>query len=169
MEHSMNFFVSLSLITFKVNKMLDNILNLVKDTVAHSISGNNNIPEEKKYQAVETTTHAVTDGLKNNLNLGNMSNLMNLFNGGSSATSNPITNNIIGTVTSELVQKVGLSQSVANIISTSVVPLVMSVISGKVNDPNEKGFNIESLIHTFSGSENNGNSILGSLGKLFGK
>lgn len=150
--------------------MLDSILNLVKDTVAHTVNNNGSVPEDKKSQTVETTTHAVANGLKENFTLGNMSNLINLFKGQSSASSNPITNNIASTVTSELIQKVGLSQSVANMISTTVVPLVMNLISGKVNDPNEKGFNLESLIETFSGGggDNKGGGLLSSLGKLFG-
>ena len=149
--------------------MLDSILNLVKDTVANTVNSNGSVPEDKKSQTVETTTHAVANGLKENFTLGNMSNLINLFSSGSSAGSNPITNNIASTVTSALIQKVGLSQSVANMISTTVVPLVMKVISGKVNDPNEKGFNVESLIETFSGGgDNKGGGLLSSLGKLFG-
>lgn len=149
--------------------MLDSILNLVKDTVANTVNSNGGIPEDKKSQTVETATHAVTNGLKDNFTLGNMSNLINLFKGGNSTNSNPITNNIVSSVASELIQKVGLSQSVANMISTTVVPLVMKVISGKVNDPNEKGINIESLIETFSGGDSKGGGILSSLGKLFGK
>lgn len=148
--------------------MLDNVLNLVKDTIANSISGNNSIPEDKRAATVETATHAVTHGLKENFTLSNLSSLTSLFGGGGSLSNNPITNNIVGSVTSELIQKVGLSQSVANVISTTVVPLVMKVISGKVNDPNEKGINIESLIETFSGS-GGGHGILNSLAKLFGK
>lgn len=148
--------------------MLDNILNLVKDTIASSIGGNSNVPEDKKAATVETATQAVTHGLKENFTLSNLSNLTSLFGGGSSISNNPITNNIVGSVTSELIQKVGLSQSVANVISTTVVPLVMKVLSGKVNDPKEKGVNVESLIETFSGS-GGGHGILNSLAKLFGK
>ena len=147
--------------------MLDNILNLVKETVANSISGNSNVPAEKQAATIETATHAVTNGLKDNFTLSNLSSLTSLFGGGGSINNNSITNNIIGSVTSELIQKVGLSQSVANVISTTIVPLVMKVISGKVNDPNEKGINVESLIETFSG--NSGHNILSSIGKLFGK
>lgn len=151
--------------------MLDNILNLVKDTVANSISGNSSIPEDKKDATVETATHALTHGLKENFTLSNLSSLTSLFSGGGSLSNNSITNNIVGSVTSELIQKVGLSQSVANMVSTTIVPLVMKVISGKVNDPNEKGINVESLIETFSGNSGSGggHGLLSSLAKLFGR
>ncbi|NDV66742.1 DUF937 domain-containing protein [Bacteroides sp. 224] len=146
--------------------MLDGILNLVKETVIKSISNNENVPEAKRADAVNVTTEAVTNGLKENLTLGNLSNITDLFKKGSSATKNPITNNIIEMVTSSLIQKIGLSQSVANMISTTVVPMVMKAISGKVNDPNEKGFSIESILESVSGGKADG--LLGKLGKLFG-
>lgn len=149
--------------------MLDSILNFAKEAVANTVDATGNVPEDKKSQTIETATHAVTNGLKENFTLGNMSNVMSLFNGGSSMESNPITNNIMNSVATELIQKVGLPQSVANMISTKAVPLVMKLISGKVNDPNEKGFNVESLIAMFSGGNGNHANILGSLGKLFGK
>lgn len=156
--------------------MLDNILGLIKNTVSSGILNNNIVPDNKKEQAVQTTTQAMATGLKQNLNPGNIGNLMSLFGkGNNAATSNPITSNLQNTVASSLVKEVGLSQTIATAIAATVVPMVMKAISGKVEDPNEKGFNLESLIHSFSGSGNNeqhtdteGN-ILSSLGKLFGK
>lgn len=145
--------------------MLDNILNLIKDTVTQSIGKNKDVPEEKKVQAVNVTTQALTSGLKENLHLGNLSHLTSLFKEGSSVEKNPVTHNIMGTVSSSLIGKIGLSPTIAGLIANSVVPLVMKVISGKVNDKNEKGFNVESLIQTFTGKSKEG--IMGKIGKLF--
>ncbi|MCD7901713.1 MAG: hypothetical protein LUH22_18215 [Bacteroides sp.] len=125
------------------------------------------MPEEKKAETVNTVTNAVTDGLKNNFTMDNILNIKNLFKKETPVENNPITNNIQGTVTSSLMEKIGLSPQVAALLSSTVVPLVLKSLSGKVNDPNEKGFNIESLIGMFSGSGNSGN-LMGSLGKLFG-
>lgn len=145
--------------------MLDNILNLIKETVTQSIGKNKDVPEEKKVQAVNVTTQALTSGLKENLHLGNLSHLTSLFKEGSSVEKNPVTHNIIGTVTRSLIQRIALSPTIAGLIANSVVPLVMKVISGKVNDKNEKGFNVESLIQTFAGKSKEG--IMGKIGKLF--
>ncbi len=155
--------------------MLDNILGLIKNTVSSGILNNSIVPDSKKEQAVETTTQAMANGLKQNLNLGNIGNLMSLFGKGNNtaATTNPITNNLQNTVASSLVKEVGLSQTIATAIAATVVPMVMKAISGKVEDPNEKGFNLESLVHSFTGhSDNNqqtdnGNSILSGLGNIF--
>lgn len=156
--------------------MLDNILGLVKNTVSSGILNNSIVPENKKEQTVETTTKAMATGLKQNLSLDNIGNMMSLFGkGNNTATnSNPITYNLQNTVASSLVKEVGLSQTIATAIAATVVPMVMKAISGKIEDPNEKGFNLESLIHSFSGQSTNnqetgsGNNILNTLGKLFG-
>lgn len=147
--------------------MLNSILGLVKETVANSIAGNGDVPTAQKEKTVNVTTDAVTDGLKKNLTLDNLSNITDLFKKGSSTKSNPITNNIVEMVSSSLVKKVGLSASVANMISTTVVPMVMKAISGKVNDPKEEGFDIKSIIAGLSGGSAQG-GLLGTLGKLFG-
>jgi len=154
--------------------MLENIFNLVKNTVSGTVANNNAIPENKKAETIETTANAVTDGLKQNFSLGNVGHLMDLFKGSTSVQSNPVTNSIQSTVSNALVKQVGLSSTIATTIAAAVVPMVMKAISGKVNDPNEKGFNLESLIHSFGGGDGNNESnleseVLGGLGKIFGK
>ena len=145
--------------------MADNLLNLIKETVMHSIGQNKDILEDKKAQTVDVTTEALASGLKENLHVGNLSHLTDLFKAGSSVKKNPVTTNMVGTVSSSLMQKIGLSSPVAALIANSVVPAVMKVISGKVNDPKEKGINVESLIQSFAGKAEDG--LLGKIGKLF--
>lgn len=161
--------------------MLDNILNIVKDKASDAIFSNSAVPQDKKQQTVETTTRALADGLKQNLHIGNLSQLSGLFGGGNASSANPLMNNIQTTVANELTQKVGLSPVIATTIAATVVSAVMKAISGKVNDPNDKGFNLESLVNTFTGGksstttnntttdaeQNSAGSIIGSLGKLF--
>lgn len=148
--------------------MLDSILNIVKEKAMDVISNNAGVPEEKKQDAVQTTTSALADGLKQNLNMSNLSALSGLLGGGSSS-ANPIINNIKSTVVNELTSKVGLSQGIATTIATTVISAVMNVLSKKVSDPNEKGFNLESIVGAFTGGSGSGSGgdLLGSLGKLF--
>lgn len=152
--------------------MIENILKLVKSTVASSMADNANIPQAQQQKAVETTTTALTDGLKQNFTLDNMGNLMSLFGNKSASQSNPIVKSLQSTVSGALVSKVGLSKSIANTISTTVVPMVVNAISSKVNDPNDKSFDIESLVGAFAKSGSGGStagSLLSGLGKLLGK
>jgi len=150
--------------------MLDSILNIVKEKAMDVISNNSQIPEEKKEATVQTTTHALADGLKQNLNLDNLSGLSSLFGGGGLSSGNPIVSNIQSTVVNALTQKVGLSPAIATTVASTVISAVMNVLSKKVNDPNDKGFNLESIVGAFTGgnkSGSGGGDLLGSLGKLF--
>lgn len=152
--------------------MIENILKLVKSTVTSGMANNADIPQAKQKKAVETTTEALTDGLKQNFTLDNMGNLMSLFGGKSVSKSNPITKSLQGTVSSALVSKVGLSKSIADTVAATVVPMVVNAISGKVNDSKDESFSLESLIGAFTKSDKGGGNdtmgnILGGLGKLF--
>lgn len=144
--------------------MLDEILKLVKNQALGAVSNNAGVPDDKKDAAVETTTSAVVDGLKNQLSFDNISSLTGLFTGGDAA-GHPVASSIQDNVVSSLSQKVGLSKEVAGSIASAVVPALLALLSKKSGDSNDS-FSFESLIKSFSGG--NG-GILGTLGKLFGK
>lgn len=144
--------------------MLDSIINLVKNEAFKAVTNNNSVPEEKKDAAVEATTSGIVDGLKDQLTPNNLSNLMNIFGGGSTS-SNSLASSVESSVVSSLIQKVGLSPGVANTIASTVIPAVMGMISKKHNDPNDS-FSIESLAKSLT---NNKGGVLGAIGGLFGK
>lgn len=155
--------------------MLNNIISAIKGPVMNLISNNQAVPEEKKSAAIETTTNALTDGLKQNMTPANLSKLAGLFseNKTSSAldAANPMLQNIESNIVSELVQKVGLSSSVSSSLAKSIVPMVVSAISGKISDPNQKGFSMDSVITALGSGSNEeddkSGNIMSSIGKLF--
>jgi len=146
--------------------MTDKILNLIKNNVMNVISDKVSVPEDKKQQTVDVTAEALASGFKNHLNLSDVSGMMNLFGGAANTGSNPMINGVESTVVNALVQKVGLSQTVATTIASTVIPMVINAFKNKVNDPGEKDFTAESVLKSITGGNNNG-GILGSLGKLF--
>jgi len=155
--------------------MLDNVLELVKEQVLPAIVGNNQIPEEKKDAAVETTTSSILDGLKDQIVPDNLTEVMNLFGG-----NNPISNfgntamvqGVQSTVASALTSKVGLNSTLATTIAATVVPAVIGLFSKKVADKNEPGFNVQSLIEALTkgkgGDNKGGGGLLDMIGGLFG-
>lgn len=141
--------------------MLNNIFSIVKEVAQNAVANNTDIPRDKKNEVVETTAGAITTGLTSNL-----SNLSDLF---SSSGGGNIVDTIQKTVVTTLSEKLGLDASIANGIATSVVPAVVSALSGKINDSKEEGFNLESIVGALSGSKDKEGGILSSLVSMFKK
>lgn len=120
--------------------MLENIMDLVKGYAKDAVNGNADIPEDKKDLTVETAISALGGGIKDNL-----SGLFNTESG-----DNTTLVNLQNTISSALVSKVGLNSNVSNLIASKLVPMVINTISGKVDDSNGSGFNLDSVIKAFS-------------------
>lgn len=148
--------------------MLDSILNLIKTTVSKEITGDM-VPQDKQAQTVETTTQALADGLRQHLNGGNISHLLDLLKGEKTPADNPVVGNLQSNVVSSLMQKVGLSQNVAGRIATAVIPAVMKMFSGKAKEMEGQGVDVNSLIHSFSSTDGSKTNLLESVGKMFGR
>jgi hypothetical protein len=147
--------------------MLDGILDLIKDQVIGAVK-KAGVPANKQQAAVETTTSTIMDGLKDHLSPDNISSIVSLFGGGSSAkaASNPMVASIQSSVVSALSEKVGLKPAIANTIASTVVPALMGLLSKKSNDPNDS-FDLGSLLKSFTG--NSGGGVSGVLGDILGK
>lgn len=150
--------------------MLDKILDLVKDQAMDAITNNSKVPAEKKDAAIETTTNAIADGLKDQLASGNISNIMALF-GGDSKGSNALSKSIQESVVSALAEKVGLSKSVAATIASTVVPALISLVTKK-NSDSKDSFDLGSILESFtgggSGKKSSGGGLLDMLGGILG-
>lgn len=148
--------------------MLDSILNLIKTTVSKEITGDM-VPKEKQQQTVDTTAHALVDGLQQNLSAGNIGHLLDMVKGQTDSAHNPVAGKLQNHVVNSLMQKVGLSQSSASGIATMVIPAVMKMLAGKTKEMNGKGFDVESLLHSLRGNEGDHTNLLQNIGKMFGK
>ncbi len=150
--------------------MFEKIMGMVKEQVMHSIDNVPGIPEEKKEQTIETTASSLVDGLKNHAAGGGLSGITSLLGIGKSAStsaSGASTGGLESGVVSALTSKVGISPAVAKSVVAAVIPAVMSLFKKKIDDPDEPGFNLESLIGGLTGGKSGG--ILSALGGLFGK
>ena len=148
--------------------MLNGILDLIKDSALGAITNNADVPDDKKDAAVETTTNAIVDGIKNNLSLDSVSSLLGGSDGDSNLANNQTINSIQTSVISSLSEKVGLSKEVASSIASAVVPALLQLLSKKSGDSND-AFSFDSLLKSFTGDSQKGGGILSTLGKLFGR
>ncbi|MFT4155346.1 DUF937 domain-containing protein [Parafilimonas sp.] len=145
--------------------MFEQLLSLVKENAGTDIINNNAIPNERNDEAVEAATQSVSETFKNAIQGGNVHEVMQLFNdGGSNVSSLPLAQNMQGNLIEKLMQKFGLSNAQAGGIAASLIPMVLSKLTHKTNNPNDSSFDLSSILSHFGG----GNFDVGSVLSQFG-
>lgn len=144
--------------------MFDQLLSLVKENAGSAIINNNAIPDEKNEEAVAATTHSITDILKGAVQSGNVPDVMSLFNNSNNVASSPLAQNMQGNLIERLIQKFGLSNGEAGGIASSIIPIVLGKLVHKTNDPNDKSFDLSSMLSHFGGGNFDVGSVLGKFG-----
>lgn len=145
--------------------MLENLKDLVKQHAGDAIIQNPAIPNERNDEAVETASHSIIGGLKDAVSKGNASDVMGMFNSGpQGAVNSPLAENIKGGFVQNLMQKFGLDQGKAMQIASTLIPAVLQKFVHKTNDPNDKSFDLGSIMGSLTGGLGvGGKDILGNL------
>ncbi|HLC82518.1 MAG TPA: hypothetical protein VJI69_01730 [Bacteroidia bacterium] len=125
--------------------MFDNLLKLVQENAGDAIINNPSIPNEKNNLAINETTNSIFNTLKSQANSGGMNSIMDMFN---SATppNTEVTNSLNANVTSNLMSKLGVNNSQAASIASTLIPKVMGQLVNKTNDPNDNSFDMTSIL-----------------------
>lgn len=147
--------------------MFENLLNLVKEHAGEAIVNNPAIPNEKNDEAIHATTNSIVDTLKGQLTSGNLSSIMDMFKGGGAAVNaSSVGTAVHGNVVTDLMSKFGIDNAQASNIASSLIPKVMENFVSKTNDPNDKSFDVSSIVSSLGGGSAAG-GIGGMLKGLF--
>ncbi|HOZ85854.1 MAG TPA: hypothetical protein PK191_10225 [Niabella sp.] len=152
--------------------MLEQILELVKQSGQQSVVDNNDVPNTDNNAVMAEAAKTITGGLQNVISGGGLQSIVSMFTGSgqnqgqSSIMSNPIVSMMVGHLANNLVRKMNLSPAVANGISNNIIPAVMNNLINRTqsNDPANSGFNLTDLISAFTGDRNNSQSNQGGAG-----
>lgn len=145
--------------------MFDNLLNLVKEHAGDSIINNPAIPNEKNDDAIHSTTTSIVDALKGQMTSGNLSAITDMFKGNNVNTSS-VASSVQSNVVTDLMKKFGIDNAQASNIASSLIPKVMESFTKKTNDPNDKSFDLSSIVSSLGGGSAAG-GIGGMLKGLF--
>ncbi|PQA59952.1 hypothetical protein [Siphonobacter curvatus] len=126
--------------------MLDQLLNLVKNNSQEAIVNNPAIPEQQNEAAQTTIFTSIVQGLQGEAAKGNINGLMELFSGRQAVQQSPIVSGISQNAIGSLMDKFGISGSVAQNIVGAIVPMVLSTIIGKLNNPNDTSVDANSMM-----------------------
>ena len=154
--------------------MLDTIISAAKNELTQQLGSKFQLNPQQADKTLAITKDGLQAGLLKEVTSGNISGLMNLFNGKSAVSGNPIVNNIVSTVVGSLTSKLGLSPQIASAVGNFVVPFLVSKISSQKPS---SGFDQAKITEMLGGAaagqlgdlmKTQGTGLMGKLGKIFG-
>lgn len=146
--------------------MLKNLLELVKESAGDAIINNPAVPNEKNNAVIQEATASLFKALKGTANTGGINSLKDMFQqSGTNIASSPVVKNVSAGVAGDLMKKFGLDKGTASGIVSMLIPIVMSKLIHKTNDPNDKSFNLDGIIRALGKK----GGLLGSLKGLLGR
>jgi hypothetical protein len=159
--------------------MLEELFNLVKGNAQDAVINNPVVPNEQNDAVVASATHSVAEELQGTLAGGGLQNVLSLFGGGGSneggsLLNNPIVNNIINNFKNKLTNNHGIASEQAGGIAQNLIPGVLSNLINRTKNPNDSGFDINSIIGSLTGgggtstAGGNGFDLNGILSKFTG-
>lgn len=149
--------------------MLENLLKLVKENAGDAIINNPAIPNEKNDAAIEVATNALFKGLQKAAGGSGIGTLQNMFQNESNVASSPVVKNLSSSVSGELMKKFGLNKGAASGIVALLIPIVMSKLVQKTNDPADNSFNLDGILGSLIGKQAKTGGLLDLLKRLTGK
>ena len=149
--------------------MLEQLMDLIKQHSQEAVVNNPDVPNEQNTAVMQETGSTIMNTLQSLLGGGKANDVMSFFSNKSGDVSNhPVTQNISGNLISNLMSKFGLNGQQAGGIAASLLPMVLSKLVSKTNDPNDSSFNIQNIFNSLSGNSTSGLDIQGILSKFTG-
>lgn len=148
--------------------MLNQLLEIVKQNAGDAIIKNPEVPNSKNNQAIKVAADSLLKNLKTQAGGGNLDAVLDIFKGGNNVAGNPLVNNVSQNVAGELAKKLGISPAAAGGIVSQLIPIVLSQLSRKTNDPNDKSIDLQSIAKALT-SKGGAGGLLGALGGLLGR
>lgn len=148
--------------------MFDEILSLVKTHASELLSAGAIIPAEQQEQASHEAGQSILETLKDKVGQGKLTELTGLI-GGQTGIESPVTAAASENLTTRLIEKLGISPEQASLVSTSIIPAIMSKFVQKANDPEDKSIDLKSMLTQVMGGSFNLGGMMGMVGGLFGK
>lgn len=158
--------------------MIEQLINAAKEQLSDRLLGEGGLKENQLEPAGEAMQTSVLDTLKDQALGGNLSGILDLFNGNAKADmSNPIVSGLAKNMLGGLMEKVGIKEEQADMIVGFAVPFLMSKFSssetGQAADASDlmgllgmdKDNAIGGLLKSFGGGA--AGDLLGGLSKLF--
>ncbi len=142
--------------------MLDQLLSLIQEQSEEAIVRNPAVPNQNNAEVMQTLLGAITGGLKQEAESGNVNGIISLLSGksgqGNALLQNPIVAGIAKNAIGAIVEKFGLNSGTAGQIVTSVLPGVIGSLISKVSNQSDNSFDFNSILGSLLGGGSPGSS-----------
>lgn len=152
--------------------MINQLLKIVQDNTIQSVVNNKAIPNNLNSDVQKEFMSSIQNGITSAVSSGDIGNLMNLFGKGAknqSLARNPIYKSISQSLVTNLIGKFGMSNSMANSIVKSTLPLIFNQFSQKLADPNDKSLDLNKIVQSIGGKQFSGTNLNNMLGQFISK
>jgi hypothetical protein len=149
--------------------MIQDILKNLSPELVNGLTQQVGLNSNQANEALATTSDTLISSLGKEVTSGNFDGILNMLNKGSNASKSPLFDSIAGNLTKNYISKMGLSPQIAGMVSSFVLPKIISTLSSSKSG----GFNQADLIKMIGQSAggslgDKASSILkGGLGNLF--
>lgn len=144
--------------------MLEQLMGLIQEHSQEAVVKNPAVPNQQNEDVMQTVLGSIMGGFQQEAQSGNVSGLMGLLSGkaGGQANSglmnNPIVGNIASTAIRSIMEKFGLSNSVASGIVASVLPGVLGSLISKISNPADNSIDFNGILGGLLGGQSLGST-----------
>lgn len=149
--------------------MIQDILKNLSPELISGLTQQIGLNSSQANEALTTTKDSLIGSLGKEVSSGNFDGILNMLNSGSNISKSPLFDSIAGNLSKNYVSKMGLSPQIAGMVTSFVLPKIISTLSNSKSG----GFNQTDLIKMIGQSAggslgDKASSILkGGLGNLF--
>ncbi|PKQ61580.1 hypothetical protein BZG02_15435 [Labilibaculum filiforme] len=123
---------------------------MIKDLISKALSSEGagllegiGLAPDKQKKALDLANKSVIGGLTESLSAGKIGDITSAFSGGSSSS---LVQSIVSNYGSSLIAKLGVNSSMANTISSAIIPMVFKFINNKDDAPTSSDEGVKDLL-----------------------
>lgn len=138
--------------------MLDQLLQMVKEYGENEVVNNPAVPNEHNNAVMSEASYAVAGTFQQAIANGNVQDVMSLFQQEGNVMNNPLAQQAEGSFIDSITSKLGIDSGTAKTVAASLLPMIMQTLVKRTNSqaPEDKGFDISSLIGSLTGGTQQG-------------
>ena len=145
---------------------MSQLLDLIKNQVAESISDKLSISDNQKNDVFNGVSSSIFDSIKQTASEeGGIGQLMSLFTGKTSASASPVSALAASMFKKNIASKLGLSDSISDMV-VKFIPVIIEKFTKKAND--DDGIDVGDLLSSLGGGSSLADGLKKAAGGILG-